>query len=85
MECKKMFGEIMHTARKKRGIKLSELAELVGVSEVYCGNIENGVYTPTWIIWLKICAVLNIDICELREGCIRSEINETAKTMGIKL
>lgn len=85
MECKKVFGEIMRTARKKCGIKLSEFAELVGVSKVYISNIENGIYTPTWIIWLKICTVLDIEIDELREICIHPEVNETAKLMGIKL
>lgn len=59
---KRLFGEIMREARKKQHLRPDELAERVGVSAVYCHNIECGNYTATWVVWLKICAVLNIDV-----------------------
>lgn len=61
-DLKTLFGETMRNAREKQHLTLDELAERVGVSAAYCHDIECGKYTATWVVWLKICAVLNIDI-----------------------
>lgn len=82
---KKLFGEIMRTAREKQGITQSTLAEIVGVSAAYCRDIEKGRYTPTWIIWLKICTVLNIDILHIAEKHIKPVVNEAGEFLGIKV
>lgn len=82
---KKLFGETMRTARMKQGITHRELAEIVGVSAVYSRDIEKGKYAPTWIIWLKICSVLHIDIDEVRKTYVAAEVREVAQTMGKKL
>ena len=70
MECTKKFGEMMRAARQKKGITSDELAERVGTSSVYCRAIESGKYTPTWVVCVKICTALDIDINKLREICI---------------
>ena len=75
---------MMKTARKNMGLTQAALAELVGVSSAYCREIECGQYTPTWIIWLKICSVLNIDVNRLRTEYVVSELNEAGKYMGLK-
>ncbi len=66
MNIKKEFGELMHSQRLKMGITQEKLSELVGISPTYCRRIEHGKYFPTWIIWLKICAVLNLDIIKIK-------------------
>ena len=83
MECRKAFGVMMRNARKECRLTQAELAERVGVSPAYCREIEGGRYTPTWIIWLKICVVLNIDINCLQQEYIVSDLNEVGKYMGL--
>ena len=85
MDCKKNFGEAMRAARKKHGITQKELAMTVGITSAYCRCIENGKYSPTWIIWLKICTVLDIDILRLAEQCIKPELREIGEYLGIKI
>ena len=69
----KAFGAIMRQSRTKRRIPQERLAERVGISVTYCREIEHGKYTPTWIIWLKICKLLDIDIDKLYELCVSDE------------
>ena len=82
---KKVFGELMRAARKKQGLSQRELAEMVGVSTTYCGNIEHGKYAPTWIIWLRICTALDIDFDEMCDTYVMPEVREIGQLMGIKL
>lgn len=81
----KEFGEMMRAARRRTGITQNELACLVGISEVYCRQIEHGKFIPTWMIWLRICTVLNINIKSLGDAYVRDELAEHVKIMGIKL
>ena len=81
----KIFGEMMHEAREKRGLTRAELAKRVGISASYCGDIERGKYTPTWFIWVKICNELEIDIKSFADKYIKPDLEETAKILGIKL
>ncbi len=67
MNVKKEFGKLMHLKRLKIGITQEKLSELVGISPTYCRKIEHGKYFPTWIIWLKICVVLDINITEIKD------------------
>lgn len=67
MDCKKRFGEIMRKARESQGMTIEELADQIGMSSVYCRGIEYGRYSTTWITWLKICAVLGIDLSSAAE------------------
>ena len=67
MDCKKRFGEIMRKAWKSQGMTIEELADQIGMSSVYCREIENGRYSTTWVIWLKICIVLGIDLNSVAE------------------
>lgn len=74
MELKKGFGKIMREERQKQGLSQSELAQRVGITDIYCSDIEEGKYTATWEIWLKICVVLNIDIQKIIENYINNQL-----------
>lgn len=67
MDCKKGFGEMMRKARESQGMTIEELADQIGISSVYCREIEYGRYSTTWVTWLKICAVLGIDLSSAAE------------------
>ena len=67
------FGAIMRQSRTNRRMPQEKLAEKVGISVTYCREIERGKYTPTWIIWLKICKLLDIDIDRLYEHYVLEE------------
>lgn len=62
MDCKKRFGEIMREARESQGVTVEELADQIGISSIYCREVEYGRFSTTWVIWLKICMVLGIDL-----------------------
>ena len=71
--CAKAFGAMMRQSRTSRRIPQEKLAEIVGISVTYCREIEHGKYTPTWMIWLKICKLLEIDIDKLYELYVAEE------------
>lgn len=85
MDSRKIFGEMMRSARKSRGITQENFAKSIGISSLYCREIEHGRYNPTWIVWLRICTELNLDIKKLRDICVVPSLTETAKTIGYKL
>ena len=74
----KAFGEMMRKSRTGRRIPQERLAESVGISVTYCREIEHGKYTPTWIIWLKICKQLDIDIDKIYELYVLEKTDKTA-------
>lgn len=56
-----------------------QLSELAGITDVYLRDLERGSYTATWIICLRICAALDIDIREIQTKYIAPEIAEAEK------
>lgn len=85
MDSRKIFGDMMRSARKNRGISQENFAKSIGISALYCREIEHGRYNPTWIVWLRICTELNLDIKNLRDLCVVPSLTETAKILGYKL
>lgn len=85
MDSRKVFGDMMRSARKNRGISQENFAKIVGISSLYCREIEHGRYNPTWIVWLKICTELNLDVKKLRDLCVVPSLTETANILGYKL
>ena len=61
-EIEKYFGKLVRSKREEKKITQEHLAELVGISPTYLQEIERGTYTISWIIWLRICKVLDMDI-----------------------
>lgn len=71
MIMKRIFAAKAHENRKSRKITQERLSEMVGITDVYLRSIENGKNLPNWLIWLKLCTVLEIDIFELQQKYIR--------------
>ena len=78
-----IFGAIMKNKRQQLGLTQEKLAELVGISIVYCQDLEKGKSRSSWVIWVKICVVLNIDINSIIEDYIKPEVNEVGEVLGM--
>lgn len=74
---KKELGELIKSKRKQKDLTQEELSEIVGITEMYLRDLEHGNYTATWIICLKICAALDIDLAEIQKKFIVPEINNS--------
>lgn len=72
---KKKFGVIIRNGRIKKRLTQERLSELAGITVVYLRDLENGHYTATWIIWLRLCTLLDLDISGFQEKYIVPEIN----------
>lgn len=78
------FGELIKTKRKLKQLTQEQLSELAGITDVYLRDLERGSYTATWIICLKICTALDIDLHELQKKYIIPEINEVQKRIDMR-
>ena len=70
MELKQKFATVVRKKRLNSHITQEHLAEIVEISEVYLRKIETGKATPNWIIWLKLCTALDIDLTEMQQDFI---------------
>ena len=61
---KKFIGNKIKEFRKRNKLSQAELAEKVGLSDKHIGRIEAGKYFPTFVNFLNILEVLNIDLSE---------------------
>ena len=59
---KKYIAQIIQNARKKQGLKQSQLAERIGISEKHLSKIETGKNYPALDNFLKIVEILNISM-----------------------
>ncbi|MDE6729060.1 MAG: helix-turn-helix domain-containing protein [Oscillospiraceae bacterium] len=73
------FGEQIKAKRKQKHITQEELSELAGITDVYLRDLERGSYTATWVICLKICTALDIDIRDIQTKYIVPEITAAQK------
>ena len=64
---KRQFGKIIRAGRKKKKLTQERLSELTGITQAYLRDIEHGNSTVTWIIWLRLCTVLDLDIPKFQE------------------
>ncbi|MBD5129726.1 MAG: helix-turn-helix transcriptional regulator [Ruminococcaceae bacterium] len=81
---KREFGTIIRTKRQKKQITQERLSELTGITVVYLRNLENGHYTATWIIWLRLCTVLELDVQGIQKKYIVPQIDkEDEKTQPL--
>lgn len=79
------FGKIIKDKRQILGITQEKIAELIGISTMHFRNIESGKTCTNWVTWVKICAVLGVDITCVAETYIKPEINEAGEFLGIKV
>lgn len=84
----KIVGFRIMQRRKLLGIKQSELAELVGVSDNQISNIENGRSYPKLNNFILICKALNCNADYLLSGIINDsipkEIIEMLSTLSVE-
>lgn len=59
---KKFIAQVIQDARRKSGLKQSELAEKIGISEKHLSKIETGKNYPALDTFLKILSVLNLTL-----------------------
>ncbi|MBQ6515567.1 helix-turn-helix transcriptional regulator [bacterium] len=59
---KKYIAQVIQNARKQKGLKQSQLAEMVGISEKHLSKIETGNNYPALDNFLKIVTVLNLSL-----------------------
>jgi len=67
------IADLIRKLRTKRGIKRSQLAELVGISESHLNKIEAGSRRPGIDRYEKIMDILNVDIVIKEESEFRAE------------
>ena len=53
-------------ARTRKGMSITKLAKLSGITRTYCSLIENGRYEPLPDVWVRLAKVLNVSVKELR-------------------
>lgn len=75
------LGELIREKRKQKRLTQEELSELAGITDVYLRDLERGSYTATWVICLKLCTVLDIDLGLFQTKYIIPEIAETQRNM----
>ncbi len=75
---KKYIAQILQNARKRKHLKQSELAEIIGISEKHLSKIETGKNYPSLDNFLKIIEVLGLSLKDfgLKETNICSENKE---------
>lgn len=76
---KRIFADIAYENRIRKNYTQEQLSEIVGITDVYLRCIENGKNAPNWIIWMKLCTALGIDVFEIQqkfiEICIENKSN----------
>lgn len=82
-EDKNFIANIIKNYRIKNKLTQIQLAELIGLSEQHVSKLENAIYTPSLVTFLKIIKVLNIDIKDF--GIDINEIDNKNKEELLKL
>ncbi len=67
---KKYIAQILQNARKKKGLKQAQLAEIIGISEKHLSKIETGKNYPALDNFLKMIDVLDLS---MKDFGIKSE------------
>lgn len=78
---KNILGARIMQRRKELGIKQSELAEMLGVSDNQTSNIENGKSFPKLNNFISLCNILNCNADYLLSGVLKSSIDENILDM----
>ena len=67
---KKYIAQIIQEARRKAGLKQSELAERIGISEKHLSKIETGKNFPALDTFLNILETLNLTLSDFNVNII---------------
>ena len=71
---KTILGSRIMQRRKQMGMKQSELAEAINVSDNQISNIENGKSFPRLCSFVKICEVLDCNSDYFLSGVIKNDV-----------
>lgn len=66
-----LFGHRLRTYRKEKGLTIEKLAEQVGLSPNYLGDVERGKKLPSMATFIRLVNVLDISADEL----LKDEVN----------
>jgi len=66
---KEYIAKILQNARKKQGLKQSQLAEMVGISEKHLSKIETGKNYPALDNFLKMVEILQLTFKDFGLQC----------------
>ena len=67
----KEFGKYIKSGREKLCLYQNQVAEQLGLSQQYYSKIENGIRNVDFVLALKICNLLKLDINDF----IKTKIN----------
>lgn len=80
------FGRLLIRMRREYNITQEKLSEMTGISVVYLRKIERGQCVASWVIWLTICTVLNVDINAIQKKylipAVRKKASKSRKKRG---
>ena len=71
-----LFGHRLRTYRKEKGLTIEKLAEQVGLSPNYLGDVERGKKLPSMATFIRLVNVLDISADEL----LKDEVNRADRT-----
>lgn len=84
---KPTFGERLHEARLSRKMTQEDVGKIAGCSRLNIGNIENGLYHPTFEIAIRLSDALGFsldnlspDICRIDGGRRKLEMIRRLET-----
>lgn len=58
------FGEYIKRARETQHLYQQQVAEQLGITQQYYSHIENGTRNVDFVVAVKICNVLNLNVNE---------------------
>lgn len=69
------FGTTLREKRIQKNLTQEKVSELAGITDVYLRDLERGSYSATWVIWLRLCTVLDIDIPEVQRKVMALQVS----------
>lgn len=67
VDCHIKFGECIKKARERKEMSQYEVAPMVGISQPYLSYIEQGKRDIDFVLALKLCEAVGVDIREFIE------------------
>lgn len=68
------FGTTLREKRIQKNLSQEKVSRLAGITDAYLRDLERGNYSATWLIWLKLCAILDIDISEFQRKLMALQV-----------
>lgn len=63
-ECLTGFGKFIREKREQTNLYQSDVASLLGVSQVYYSHIERGERNVDLVMAMRICQILNLNLSD---------------------